>query len=69
MHIEPFVMERWQSTYEHQVELNLSDSGVHPLTVQELLEPGESESRGVHRQRKNPDKRPPAHRAPHPHHV
>ncbi|MEC9232891.1 MAG: aminotransferase class I/II-fold pyridoxal phosphate-dependent enzyme, partial [Planctomycetota bacterium] len=44
MHIEPFVMERWQSTYEHQVELNLSDSGVHPLTVQELLEPGESES-------------------------
>ncbi len=44
MHIEPFVMERWQSTYEHQVELNLSDSGVHPLSVQELLEPGESDS-------------------------
>ena len=41
MHIEPFVMERWQSTFEHHVELNLSDSGVHPLTLQDLLEPGE----------------------------
>ena len=43
MQIEPFVMERWQSTHEHQVELNLSDSGVNPLTVSELLEPGEFE--------------------------
>ena len=34
-------MERWQSTFEHHVELNLSDSGVHPLTLQDLLEPGE----------------------------
>ena len=41
MHIEPFVMERWQSTFEHHVELNLSDSGVHPLTLQDLLEPSE----------------------------
>ena len=41
MHIEPFVMERWQSTFEHHVDLNLSDSGVHPLTLQELLDPGE----------------------------
>jgi hypothetical protein len=31
-------MERWQSTYEHRVRYNLSESGVHPLTVGELLE-------------------------------
>jgi hypothetical protein len=31
-------MERWQSTYEHRVRFNLSESGVHPLTVAELLE-------------------------------
>ncbi|MDH3271714.1 MAG: aminotransferase class I/II-fold pyridoxal phosphate-dependent enzyme [Gemmatimonadota bacterium] len=31
-------MERWQSTYEHRVEINLSESGVHPLTVGELVE-------------------------------
>ena len=29
----PFSMERWQSTYEHRVRINLSESGVHPLTV------------------------------------
>ena len=34
----PFAMERWQSTYEHEVELNLSESGVHPLTLGELVE-------------------------------
>ena len=33
----PFVMERWQSTYEHRVRFNLSESGVHPLSVMELL--------------------------------
>ena len=33
----PFQMERWQSTYEHRVDYNLSESGVHPLTVGELL--------------------------------
>lgn len=38
MRIAPFVMERWQSTYEHQVSYNLSESGVHSLTVVELLE-------------------------------
>ncbi len=31
-------MERWQSTYENLVDYNLSESGVHPLTVGELLE-------------------------------
>ena len=33
----PFRMERWQSTYEHRVRFNLSESGVHPLSVAELL--------------------------------
>jgi aspartate/methionine/tyrosine aminotransferase len=33
----PFAMERWQSTYENTVDYNLSESGVHPLTLGELL--------------------------------
>ena len=33
----PFQMERWQSTHEHRVDFNLSESGVHPLTLGELL--------------------------------
>ena len=37
MKYHPFAMERWQSTYEHRVRFNLSESGVHPLSVTELL--------------------------------
>ena len=37
MKYDPFVMERWQSTYEHRVRFNLSESGVHPLSVTELF--------------------------------
>ena len=37
MEFTPFQMERWQSTWEHRVDHNLSESGVHPLTVGELL--------------------------------
>ncbi len=37
MNFVPFRMERWQSTWEHRVRWNLSESGVHPLTVGELL--------------------------------
>ena len=37
MGFTPFDMERWQSTHEHRVRFNLSESGVHPLTVGELL--------------------------------
>ncbi|HSJ64932.1 MAG TPA: hypothetical protein VK922_13660, partial [Gemmatimonadaceae bacterium] len=33
----PFVMERWQSTYENRVDYNLSESGVDPLTLHELV--------------------------------
>jgi aspartate/methionine/tyrosine aminotransferase len=36
-------MERWQSTYENRVRFNLSESGVHPMTVAELLELAESD--------------------------
>ncbi len=38
MRFSPFSMERYQSTYEHRVRYNLSESGVHPLTVDELLD-------------------------------
>jgi aspartate/methionine/tyrosine aminotransferase len=37
----PFVtfdLERWQSTWENRVRHNLSESGVHPLCVRELLQ-------------------------------
>jgi aspartate/methionine/tyrosine aminotransferase len=38
MKLEPFALERLQSTYENQVEFNLSESGVHPLTLTELID-------------------------------
>ncbi len=38
MKVEQFAMERMQSTYENQVELNLSESGVHPLRLGELVD-------------------------------
>ncbi|HUH11461.1 MAG TPA: aminotransferase class I/II-fold pyridoxal phosphate-dependent enzyme [Longimicrobiales bacterium] len=36
MKLPTFVLERWQSTWENRVDINLSESGVHPLTVGEL---------------------------------
>src|SRR2546428_8864004 len=33
----PFELERGQSTWENRVRYNLSESGVHPLSIQELL--------------------------------
>ena len=38
MKFQAFEMERWQSTYEHAVRFNLSESGVEPLTLGELVE-------------------------------
>ena len=38
MKIETFAMERMQSTYENEVDFNLSESGVHPLTLGELAD-------------------------------
>jgi hypothetical protein len=37
MKIEQFKMERMQSTWENVVDVNLSESGVHPLSLQELI--------------------------------
>ncbi len=37
MKIETFLMERMQSTWENRVEYNLSESGVHPMYLGELL--------------------------------
>ncbi|HJZ76546.1 MAG TPA: aminotransferase class I/II-fold pyridoxal phosphate-dependent enzyme [Vicinamibacterales bacterium] len=37
MKLETFALERWQSTYENLVEFNLSESGVQPLTLGELI--------------------------------
>ena len=37
-------MERWQSIHENRVEFNLSESGVHPLTMRELAALGGHET-------------------------
>jgi aspartate/methionine/tyrosine aminotransferase len=37
MQIETFLLERNQSLYENQVEINLTESGVHALSMRELL--------------------------------
>jgi len=37
MNIQPFLLERIQSLYENTVEYNLTESGFHPFTLQELL--------------------------------
>jgi aspartate/methionine/tyrosine aminotransferase len=34
---QPFVMERMMSLFEQEVEFNLSESGVHPMLLSELL--------------------------------
>ena len=43
MRIEPFALERFQSIWENRVAWNISESGVHPLTVAELLESGDAQ--------------------------
>lgn len=40
MKIERFEMERMQSTWENLVEYDLSESGIRPLTLRELVEMG-----------------------------
>ncbi len=37
MKIDTFLLERNQSEYENEVEINLTESGVHPQTVRALL--------------------------------
>ena len=41
MKIDEFVMERWQSQWEHVVDYNITESGVKPLKPEELLSPEE----------------------------
>lgn len=41
MDIEEFKLERIQSLWENEVEVNLTESGVHPFTLRELLTPDE----------------------------
>ena len=36
--LDRFELERFQSEWEHRVEYNLSESGVEPLHVRELLD-------------------------------
>jgi aspartate/methionine/tyrosine aminotransferase len=38
MSFVPFELERWQSTWEKRVRFNIAESGVHALSVGELLE-------------------------------
>jgi aspartate/methionine/tyrosine aminotransferase len=38
MRLDCFELERLQSTYEHHVQFNLSESGVQPLTLEELID-------------------------------
>jgi len=45
MRIETFQMERMQSTWENLVRYNLSESGVHPLSLAELV--GEGQDRAA----------------------
>lgn len=43
MKIEEFTLERIQSLYENTIPLNLSDSGVHPMSLGDLLSEDELE--------------------------
>jgi aspartate/methionine/tyrosine aminotransferase len=45
MQIDVFEMERFQSAYENEVAINLSESGVKPLRVRDLLEDDDDVSR------------------------
>jgi hypothetical protein len=47
MRIDLFRMERTQCLYENEVEFNLSESGVLPMTVGEILGP-ETDTRALH---------------------
>jgi len=42
---QPFVMERMMSKFEQEVDFNLSESGVHPILLEEVLafDPGKSQ--------------------------
>src|SRR5262245_19899948 len=37
MKLEPFALERWMTTYEQRVRYDIAESGILPLSVQDLL--------------------------------
>ena len=43
MRFEEFQLERNQSLFENEVDYNLSESGVHPLKISEILTSEEQE--------------------------
>ena len=43
MKFEEFQLERNQSLFENEVDYNLSESGVHPLKLSEILNEEEQE--------------------------
>jgi aspartate/methionine/tyrosine aminotransferase len=51
MKIEPFALERWMSAYEMDVEYDIAESGIFPLTAGELLamEPADEREQAVQR--------------------
>jgi len=44
MELEAFEMERLQSTWENRVAHNLSESGVHPMSLRELADPKDQDA-------------------------
>jgi len=46
MKIEPFALERWQSEWENRAPFNLAESGVLPLSLEEVLDGGELQAVG-----------------------
>ena len=44
MRIDPFELERWQSIHEHHTGINLTESGAHPLRVEELVAGGDRDA-------------------------
>ncbi len=44
MKVEVFEMERFQSIWENRVTHNMSESGVHPMSLGELLDPNERDA-------------------------
>ncbi len=51
MQIEPFALERWMTTYELQVEYDIAESGIAPLSVRDLLNLEPAEARDATLQR------------------
>ena len=37
MKFEPFALERWMTTYELDVDYDIAESGIYPLTINDLL--------------------------------